>query len=309
VDDAAGMTPIVRRLLSLANADGGFGAHAGLASSTEPTALAALALADETDPAAGEALERARAWLVGTQTPDGGWPSAPGLVEPTWATPLAVLALARDPGRRDRAVAGARWTLAQEGRRLPRARGFADWLLGRETPVEYDDTLTGWAWRPETFSWIEPTAYAVLALDAVADALPADDVRRRVDVARRMIADRACPAGGWNYGNGRVLGEDLWPYPDTTALALLALRGGPERASVAAGLAALERMLDPTASGLATALGVLALAAWGHEVDAHRIRLRERFLRTGLRGETRALAYAAAALNPGARPFGALRHA
>jgi hypothetical protein len=123
-----------------------------------------------------------------------------------------------------------------------------------------------------------------------------------------MIVDRGCPGGGWNYGNGRVLGEDLWPYPDTTALALLALRGGPQAADVGPSLDALDRMLDDSASGLATALGILALAPYGRDVEAHRIRLRERFLRTGFRGETRALAYALAALDPAARPFGDLGH-
>ena len=39
-----------------------------------------------------------------------------------------------------------------------------------------------------------------------------------------LIYDRMCESGGWNYGNSQVLGETLWPYPDVTAIALIALR-------------------------------------------------------------------------------------
>ena len=40
-----------------------------------------------------------------------------------------------------------------------------------------------------------------------------------------MLLDRRCRDGGWNYGNRRVLGADLPSYPETTALALMALDG------------------------------------------------------------------------------------
>jgi hypothetical protein len=42
-------------------------------------------------------------------------------------------------------------------------------------------------------------------------------------VAKEMLRDRACPQGGWNAGNGIVLGAALAPHIDSTAIALLAL--------------------------------------------------------------------------------------
>ena len=296
------MTPLVGHLLSLQTTDGGFGVRAGIPSTTEPTALALLALEDEHDAVAVTAARRARAWLEGAQTADGGWPAVATIAEPSWATALAVLALGRDETTREPALAGARWLLGQAGAAPPRSQSFRDWLLGREAIVVMDDTLTGWPWAHGTFSWVEPTAYAVLALDQLRALLPQELVTRRLDVARRMLVDRRCANGGWNYGNSRVLGEDLWPYPDTTALALLALRRGPgDPAQQATSLDALVRMLAENGSGLATALGILALDAYGRDVAALRVRLRERFVHTGFRGETRALAYAALALGTGAR--------
>jgi hypothetical protein len=290
-------SPLLTRVLALQNEDGGFGARAGLPSATEPTALALLALsAHPHDKARAEAM-RAGRWLLGAQAPDGGWPVVPSVPGSSWPTALAVLAIERhgyDVG--DRKLAGARWLLGVEGRRLGRAQRFTEWLLGRESAVVVDDQLTGWPWVHDTFSWIEPTAYAVLALDGLRKELPADPLARRLDVARRMIADRACADGGWNYGNSRVLGEELWPYPDTTALALLALRTAGAPAAQAKHLDALERMLGENESGLATALGLIALDAYGRDVRALRARLAERFARTDFLGDTRALAWAAIAV-------------
>jgi hypothetical protein len=44
-------------------------------------------------------------------------------------------------------------------------------------------------------------------------------------MAEQMLLDRRCPDAGWNYGNRRVLGEDLPGYPETTAVSLMGLQG------------------------------------------------------------------------------------
>ena len=107
----------------------------------------------------------------------------------------------------------------------------------------------------------------------------------------------------------RVLGEELWGYPDTTALALLAL--GPEQQSALTAKAAdaLTAMLAVNPSGLATALGILALEIHGRDVGALRARLETRFAKTGFFGDVRALAWAVLARNAEARPFGGPAHA
>jgi len=89
---------------------------------------------------------------------------------------------------------------------------------------------------------------AVRVLDLVA-ALPRHS---RIATGERMLLERRCRDGGWNYGNRRVLGADLPSYPETTAMALMALNG---HASVqwGAALNQAERMWRETRSPLARA--------------------------------------------------------
>jgi hypothetical protein len=275
-----------------------------LPSGTEPTALALLALSYEPEPNGTTAM---RAWLRAQQTPERGWPALAGLPEPSWATALAVLALARYPEDAAAARGGAEWLIGQRGRTVEARRGLLVRLFARPAAVELNGTLVGWPWLVDTFSWVEPTAYALLALKAIEPR--SADAAARIAQGERVLLDRVCPDGGWNYGNARVLGEDLWSYPDTTALALLAL--GSESGAPVAGRAmdVLETMLVVNHSGLATSLGVLALAAHGRDVRPLRARLVTRFEETGFLGDARSLAWALLAANDGAMPFGGPAHA
>jgi hypothetical protein len=286
-------------LLDTQNADGGFGARPGLPSATEPTAVALLALSSEVD---RRGVLPARTWLRAYQTPDHGWPVAAGLVEASWTTALAVLALAPYPEDDGAVQAGAQWLAGRRGRALGDPLGLLRRLLGMRPVVALDGTLVGWPWVGDTFSWVEPTSYALLALQAVRPRSAIASAR--LAEGARLLHDRVCHDGGWNYGNTRVLGEDLWGYPDTTALALLALReSSAGTATTTQGLTALRGMLGTNESGLATALGVLALAAYGQEVRPLRERLRVRFARTRFTDDVRALAWAVLASNPDAAPF------
>ena len=84
--------------------------------------------------------------------------------------------------------------------------------------VPFDASKHGWAWTESTFGWVDPTARAVLALRLLRPAAPA------IDDGIGMLRDRETVGGGWNYGNRVVLGEDLEPYAQTTAAALVALQ-------------------------------------------------------------------------------------
>lgn len=271
-------------------------------SATEATALALLALAS---PSTGEAPadERAVHWLRTHQRDDGSWPFSALVAEGSWATAVAVLALLRAAGSTDDSVRGGIWLLGQRGRGLGLLASVRRRLFPRDQVVELDDRLRGWAWTSDAFSWIEPTSHAVLALRALRRTLPDERLGGRVAEAEAMIRDRACEGGGWNYGNSRVLDEVLWPYPDTTALALMALHDGPHDGAVRDGLRALRRMLRDNDSGLAVALGILAFRLYGEEVEPLRARLREQIAATELLGETRPLALAALALDERRHPF------
>lgn len=92
LDAGQDVSTLRQRLLTHANADGGFGDQPGYASTVFDTAWALVALA-AVDPDALEVVGRAVAFLQGAQSPDGGFrmPEAPQLSVPL--TALAALAL------------------------------------------------------------------------------------------------------------------------------------------------------------------------------------------------------------------------
>ena len=220
-------------LRTRANADGGFSPTQG-ASEPEPTAVAALALASAP---AGEA---ARSWLRARQRRDGTWAAVPGLPEPTIApTALAALVL-EDSESRTRAV-DALTRLQAPVLRTSSAPG---------KPV-----TRGWGWTPRMFGWVEPTSWTTLALKRLR---PTE--RRLVDDGERVLGDRECIGGGWNYGNRTVYGQDLAPYVQTTAVALIALQGsGIAGPLVARGLQLLRARWRDELGGLTTAMTLIAL--------------------------------------------------
>jgi len=220
-----------------------------------------------------------------------------------WATSLAILALSRFPEEKASADAGTRWLLGQEGRGYGWVTKLMFLLFPERKAVQLDPDLVGWPWYPDTFSWIEPTSYSLMALKSRRADLRGRHARARIDEAERMILDRECLGGGWNYGNSRVLDEELWPYPDTTALALIALQDFSRPEALERSLAALEAMIQDRVSVLGLALAVLALQLHGRDVSAARSRIAKRVEDERLPADTRSLALAALALIDDARPL------
>ncbi|MCP4245694.1 MAG: terpene cyclase/mutase family protein [bacterium] len=210
---------------------------------TEPTCWALITL-HAWDALTDEAATAGAAFLRSVQTDDGGFHCGTVNAESNWVTGPAVFALTaieRESGERDR---GIDWLLGFEGVHWPDSDDVYD----------HDLSLRAWPWLTGCHSWTEPTCYAVLALKAVRQG-----AHPRVTEAIRMIRDRAMPKGGWNYGNTRVLGQELRAFPSTTGMALLALRGQPGGDDTRAGLAYLTNALPRLKS--AWALGWTALAA------------------------------------------------
>jgi len=288
------------------NPDGGWGAFSGGPSTTEATSLAALAMESAGDE------DRAKAglsWLRDRQRPDGAWPMSDAVPQPSWMTPLAVLALSRFEPTRPRAIRGARWILAQEGRGYPWIGRLIFRLFPKRRPIEQDSELKGWPWSPDTFSWVEPTAYALIALKMLRSELPRELAEDRIGEGERMIFDRMCENGGWNYGNSRVLGEDLWPYPDTTALALIALHDLPDRQEVRLSLKLLDGLVAANGSCLALSLAILCRRLYGLKTADLEKRLLERPYGVESADGTRSLALATLALRGNDNPFAFTRHA
>jgi hypothetical protein len=238
----------VATLEATQNADGGWGYFPGKQSQLEPTAYAMLALQEQ--PGCRAALDRGWRLLRSWQLPDGGWGAGAALPQAHWATSLVVTlycAAGICDGSFQRAV---EWLVASTGAETRLVTRVAHWL--DPSTVEFDPGLGGWPWQPGTSSWIEPTAHALMALRRAARWAETPGLASRVAMGERMLLERRCRDGGWNYGNRRVLGADLPSYPETTALALMALDG---HAAVRWGMALeqIERQWRETHSPLARA--------------------------------------------------------
>jgi hypothetical protein len=279
--------------------DGAFGSAAGAGADTESSALALLALHALGDPK-GPGARGAHAWLAARQRADGAWPLTDAVPEPSWASAWAALALARHGAPTEPLARAARWLVAREGRRpglLARAVGL---LRNQHGSMEQDPTLRGWPWHEMAVSWVEPTATALLALRHLEPRTSVAGARERIEEGERLLWDRICVDGGWNYGNRRALGVALHPFPDTTAIALLALQHSTRKDGLARGCAALERLLDVHASSLALGLGALAFELQGRDSAPLRERLAARIGELGAPAETRSVAFALLALGGGA---------
>ncbi len=205
-------------LIHQQNADGGWPYHRGT-SWTEPTVYAVMALfAAGESQAAGSGLN----WLATAQRADGGWAPQPGVEESTWVTGLVALLPVELLGRA-RHAAAIRWLMGTIGRESTLAYRVREFLLGHSIPPEQE--FVGWPWIPGAAAWVGPTSVAILALDKERRHNPSGSVTERIAAGRNFLLQRMCGGGGWNHGSARPLGYDSDPYPETTGMALAALRG------------------------------------------------------------------------------------
>jgi len=283
------------------NPDGGWGAIAEKQSNTESTALGLLALRSLDDSRENSVLEKAEQWLANTQNPDGSWSYGAGSKAPSWSTALGVMALSDSSVEAEPLVRAGNWILAQEGSKPGILAKLILALSFQKKAVHLNDDLVGWSWTPGSFSWVEPTSYCLIALKKIKSRLSAKAVQERVDQAELMIYDRMCEGGGWNYGNAAVYGDPLWPYPDITALALIALQDHKERNDNRVSLRALSKMAETTDSGLALGWATICLSVYGEDISELRKRLDQKFAKTKFLGETKPVALAILASEHGAR--------
>jgi hypothetical protein len=233
-----------RELRQLRNADGGWGYYAGKESRLEPTAWATLALGD------------------GDHRVLRDWPTQDGLLlERIDGTPnyafhgvamIAMRALRLEHRAGNDVVLSA----------IQRAKGAA----GSPTPINrQNNSLQGWSWVQDSFSWVEPTAWCLLALKLWTQNGGVDS--RRIEEAEALLVDRCCLNGGWNYGNANMLGKELMPHVAPTAVALLALQ---DRAfpAVHRSLGYLQFQAISERSSYSLSLALLGLRAHNRAVES-----------------------------------------
>ncbi|MEJ2548179.1 MAG: terpene cyclase/mutase family protein [Gemmatimonadota bacterium] len=270
---------LARRLVVRQNTDGGWPAAASGRSATEPTAWALRALTAMDTRIDAAVIDQPRAsateWLRERQKPSGAWPVSDLVAASGFSTAVAGLALvATGEGTLiERAEEAARWLLAHPGKQVSwRTRLWLRWNP-RQNPLEIDLRLRGWPWQEGMWGWVEPTAVSLLLVRALRGRIDEDSLDAAIADGEALLRDRTCPGGGWNHGLGRSHEEDLWPYPDTTAFALLALGPGGTDATLTQGRAALDRMLAEPVSRLTTALGIIVAEESGTDSGSLRARL------------------------------------
>jgi len=215
------------------------------APATEPTALAALLLASHSH---HQAAEPALGYLAKCQLESGAVPVRQGDDSPGWPTSLAILAWlsAHDPSKYSSAIANARKWLLE-------ARSTT---MERSPDLGHNSELVAWSWAENTHSWVEPTAFHVVALKALGQFGHA-----RVRDAVAMLIDRQLDSGGWNYGNTTVLGQTLRPHIQPTGTALLALEAEEDRSGrLSKSISYLSNILSSETPATSLAFGLLGLS-------------------------------------------------
>ena len=235
-------------LLRGRNADGGWGYYPGKATRLEPTSWALLALKGTVpDPHFGQVLER--------------WPVRDGLLgerpggDPNYAFHALGLLVLHALGSEHAQ------TNAVLIRGLQGVKGFR--IDAPNNSNRQNNKLQGWSWIPATFSWVEPTAWALLALKKCQRISGAQIDRGRLSEAETLLLDRSCVLGGWNYGNSNMFGTELHAYVSTTAVALLALQDRSGEPSVQRGLDFLSAQSTWERSSYSMSLARIALNVMG----------------------------------------------
>jgi hypothetical protein len=240
---------------------------------TEPSALAALALAGE---GRIDSCDQVARWLERIQVADGSVGVRENEAVPCWTTSLAVMVWS---ALRGTSYARYASSMARGTEWILHARGVT---MAREDALGHDPAIEAWPWVEGTHAWVEPSALHVLALKS---AGLNDHLRTRNAV--RMLADRQLPEGGLNYGNTFVLDRLLRPHLQPTGLALLALSTEATKHSlVDKSLAYLEQNISAETATPSLCWSLLALAAYGRTPSQAEEWLEGAYQRTLLRGRS-----------------------
>jgi len=172
--------------------------------------------------------------------------------EACWPTSLAILAWQGAPEQQKSQEKAVRFLLEHSKVLTPK--------LPKES-VGCDTTLKGWPWTADTFSWVEPTALAMIALRATHS-----ENHPRAQDAVAVLMDRQLPDGGWNIGSTIVFGQALRPMPENTGMALQALCGQVPGKDVAKSIRYLGSCLERLHTPFTLGWSLLGLSAWAEGI-------------------------------------------
>lgn len=193
-------------------------------------------------------VESGRNGLAASQVSNGGV-SYPQAVNVLWPTSLAILAWMGGHQYQNERQRALDFLLGTSG---------TYWNRNPNAATAHDTGLKGWGWTSGTHSFVEPTSLALLALD-----IAGCREHPRFKEGIRLLIDRQLPHGGWNYGNTLVYGNELFPFIDTTGIALAALGGHAAKEEVERSLLYLRLQVQNCRTPLSLACALFGLGAWG----------------------------------------------
>lgn len=282
------------------NSDGGWGYHANGVSRVEPTCWAMLALKN----GAPDSLASARTFLLKNQAKEGFWTATPEMPTGNWVTSLACFVLCDAPEAKQAVEKGLEWLCADYPLDSAWLVRLVRRLRGASKVTEMSDTYRGWGWTPRTSSWVEPTAFGLMALERCWSAQISGANQRR-ELAINLLYDRMCPGGGWNCGNPMVYGVAGQPLVLPTSWALLALRSLPEHEKKTQSLAWLRSQVAEIQSPASLAAATICLAAYGESAKGVKLELEKLNTEQVLADGVHVLAWLCLALDgPSAWPAG-----
>lgn len=230
--------------------DGGFCLQPGAAERADATAWAVQGLAQIKG--RSQRVHGGRRWLAAAQLADGRIPLTAETPAAYWVTPLALLAWGNDQTYMEHRRRALDFLLQEGG---------ATYMF-RSRYMAHNPRLQGWAWGADTYSWVEPTSMALLALHGQGVK---EHPRFQQGVA--LLLDRMLAEGGWNYGNREVFGRQLRPQPECTGMALCALRPTVDMQTVEKSLAYLTGIYPQLTTPLALAWALRGLCVYGRVPD------------------------------------------
>ena len=192
---------------------------------------------------------------------------------------------------------GLRWLCADWPQdSTPWRRLLAKFALEQHgSPI--NNAYRGWGWTPGTSSWVEPTSFALLALERAPQGIRPRSAKQRRGLAEAMLYDRMCAGGGWNCGNSSVYGVAGEPLIVPTTVALLALRAYPQRAENRASLEWLEREVGSIQAVGSLALAHITVEAYGHEWPSKAPRFSDLYEKSGSLRSVQVVAWMCLALS------------
>lgn len=259
----------------------------GNAPSTEATVLCALACRDDVS-LATQSLQ----YLLSLRNADGGWSSGEDLGDSDWNTGLALFGIVRLSadlkGRKklsDDLAEKANVVYKDALSKLTALRAdvmsdAARTVLTAVSGPDFDYPR-GWPWEENTWHWIEPTSYSLLAIKSGA-LVNEKPYHQAIDEAEKFLYSKTCKGGGWNWGQVHAFGFDFEALPRSTAYAAMALQDKPNEEKVQQALSVLRNGTQQSKRGAddslaAHALTILARDTFGDDVKNDADSLRKRF--------------------------------